>query len=311
MENLPSVAPCSALAPDRNPILVYLSGLAPSGRASMGDRIKQVAALLGHAPEVIPWHEIRHAHLVAIRTKLLEQGYAPATVNACLYAVRGVARAAFNLGVMSAEDYERLANVKAVKYERLPAGRAVQGGELAALMKACANGSNKGRRDAALIALLYSAGLRRAEIVALDLASYSDGELRVLGKGNRERSIPITNGAAEALEDWIKLRGSDHGPLFCPIAKGGKIEARRMTTQAVYNTLVYRAKQAGVKHCSPHDLRRSCTTDLLEATNGDVLTVQKLLGHAHTQTTARYDRRGEQAKRRAVGMLHVPYCKAV
>ncbi len=184
-------------------------------------------------------------------------------------------------------------------------------------MTACAeNNGPASTRDAAMIALLYVSGMRRAELVAIDVADYDveTNGLVVRGKGNKERTAYVDNGAEDALEDWLALRGDAPGPLFLPINKGGTIiyERRgvpaRMTDQAVYAMLKKRASQASVKEFSPHDLRRTFISDLLDA-GADIVTVQKLAGHANVQTTARYDRRGEEAKRKAVGLLHVPYRK--
>ncbi len=81
-----------------------------------------------------------------------------------------------------------------------------------------------------------------------------------------------------------------------------------MTDQAIYNLLLSHAKQAGIARFSPHDLRRSFISELLDQ-GADVVTVQQLAGHASVQTTAKYDRRGERAKKKAIGLLHVPYKK--
>jgi len=102
------------------------------------------------------------------------------------------------------------------------------------------------------------------------------------------------------------VRGSRPGALFCPVNKAGKVNVRRVTSQAIYNALAKRAQQAGVAELSPHDFRRTFVSDLLDA-GADIATVQRMAGHANIQTTARYDRRGEKAKQAAAELLDVPY----
>ena len=100
----------------------------------------------------------------------------------------------WQLGLVSAEDYHRAADVGSVKGETLPAGRSIASGELQALMDACSSDPGPGgARDAAIIALLYSCGLRRAELVALDIEDYDveEGTLTVRGKRNKERLAHI------------------------------------------------------------------------------------------------------------------------
>jgi len=111
-----------------------------------------------------------------------------------------------------------------------------------------------------------------------------------------------------ALEDWLKKRGSGPGPLFYVINKGGHIvfNLKGKSSQAVYKFLRKRNIESGVTSFSPHDLRRTFVSDMLDA-GVDIVTVSKLAGHSSVTTTGRYDRRGEETKRKAPGVLHVPY----
>jgi site-specific recombinase XerD len=93
------------------------------------------------------------------------------------------------------------------------------------------------------------------------------------------------------------------------LRKGGKIEMRSMSDQAVLDIMHERGLEAQVASFSPHDFRRTFISNLLDA-GADISTVQKLAGHASPVTTARYDRRGEAAKRKAVSLLHTPYLKS-
>ena len=303
--------PSAPLPADRNPALVYLGALAPTGRRTMRHALEAIAGLLTDGRADVgsfPWHQLRYQHVAAVRAALAER-HAPATVNTYLAALRGALRAAWQLGLMTAEDYHRAAAVKTVRGETLPAGRSLSSGEIAALMTACVNDPTPaGARDAAVIALLYACGLRRSEVVSLDLADYDPaaGTIRVLGKGHKERLCHIVNGAGRAVADWIALRGDHAGPLFVAVNKGGRLLKGRLSAQAIYELLTKRGAEAGVAPFSPHDLRRSFVSDLLDA-GADIVTVQRMAGHADPATTARYDRRGEEAKAKAAAKLHVPY----
>ena len=252
---------------------------------------------------------LRFQHVAAIRSKLTEV-YKPATVNKTLAALRGVLRSAWQSGQMSAEDFQKAASVKGVKGETLPAGRELTQGEISALMSDCEHDTtNAGARDAAIIGLMYSCGLRREEVVMLDLADYDNesGRLVVRGKGNKERIAWLTGGAARAVADWLTVRGNDPGALFVAVNKSGRIPSyKHMTPKTIYSMLAKRASEAGVKSFSPHDMRRTFVSDLLDA-GADITTVSKMAGHANVTTTARYDRRPEEAKRKAASLLHVPY----
>lgn len=294
-----------------NPAAIYLASLRPTGRRAMRNLLNVIAEIASsgrHNIFTLPWHELRYQHTAAIRTALQER-YKPASVNMAISALRQVLKEAWQLGQMSAEEYHRAANLKVVRNAALPRGRALKGGELIALMKVCSQDSSPmGARDAALIAVLYAAGLRRSEVAKLDLSHYDEetGALTIKGgKGGKDRLAYLGTGS-EAVADWLTLRGRAAGPLFYPIRKGGHIDPRRLTEQSVFDILKKRGREAGVKAFSPHDMRRTFISDLLDA-GADIATVQKLAGHADVQTTTRYDRRGEEAKKQAASKLHLPY----
>jgi integrase len=296
---------------DRHPAAVYLARLAPGSRRTMAASLDQIAGLLTGSQatmQTLSWSALRYQHTAALRAHLA-QLYAPATANKMLAALRGVLKETWRLGLVSAEDYHRAADLPSVRGTTLPRGRALSQVELAGLFQACAGDLGPaGRRDAALLAVLYNCGLRRSELVALDLADYDPqrGAINVRsGKGNKGRISYTTDNSGELLENWLKVRKFSAGPLFTPINKGGAITLRRLSDQAVRKILLKRARECGVNPFSPHDLRRTMIGDLLDA-GADISTVQRMAGHANVTTTARYDRRGEAAKRKAANLLNVP-----
>lgn len=299
---------------DEHPAAVYLAGLSAGSRRTMRGALDTVAQIgLGDKSMTawdMPWQRLRFQHTQAIRS-VLQEKYAHTTANRILSALRGTLRAAWKLGLMSVEDYQKAASVESVRGETVPAGRALSGGELVGLLDTCEQ-EPLGIRDAAIISLLYGCGLRRAELVALDVDHYvvghyikEESELIVRGKGNKQRAVPVGN-AAPALEDWMATRGREVGPLFWGL--GNRNRRGRLTDQAIYNMLRNRAKLAGVSRLSPHDFRRTFVGDLLDA-GADIVTVQKMAGHADPATTSRYDRRGKRAQHKAASLLHVPYSK--
>ncbi len=303
-------AGADARVPLGDPTAAYLGSLSPKGRQTMVERLRAVATLIGVPYAEVVWHDFRFQHVDFLRQRLLEQGRSPATVNLTLAAFRGIARYARNLGLLTPEEHDRLRDVKAARGSRLPAGRAVLAGELGALVGACAaDPTPAGTRDAAIFAVLYIGGIRRSELAGLDLTDWTPAPptLRVRhGKGDKERLVPLVGAAAAALDDWLAVRGERPGGLFLAITRHHRLVGTGMTSHAVYNVLAKRRREAGVAKLSPHDFRRTFVGDLLEA-GVDLATVQQLAGHASVTTTARYDRRGEATKRRAVEVLHFPY----
>ena len=312
----PEVVPIVAAAVplDRNPAAVYLAGKPSAvGRRGLRRSLDRAAELLtsGLTTDALAvnWAEVRYQHVMALRAVLIEDA-APATANHVLAAVRGVVRDAWRLGLVDAETKERIVDVKGVSASKLPAGRHVDIGEVRRLFETCGD-TPVGARDAAMLALLYGCGLRRSEVVALLLDDYDQGAVTVRsGKGRKERIVYCPTGGREAIDTWIGRRGAWPGALLVPVAKGGRLQQRAMTAQAVLLRLHYLADQARVPRFSPHDLRRSFVGELLDA-GADISSVQQLAGHANVATTQRYDRRPEETKRRTAALLFVPYVAPV
>ncbi len=108
--------------------------------------------------------------------------------------------------------------------------------------------------------------------------------------------------AISFIQRWLGVRGEEEGCLFCRIHRGGHLKLGQMHSDTVWRIIQKRAKMAGIESFSPHDFRRTFCSDLLDA-GVDIVTVQKLVGHSSPVTTAKYDRRGEETKRRAVQCL--------
>src|SRR5215218_5231818 len=153
----------------------------------------------------VPWHELRYGHTQALRSWLAEH-CSPAAGNRHLAALRGVLREAWRLGLMNGEDLARAVDLASVPGHSLPAGRYVEDGEVRRLVAAClADDTPGGRRDAAVLAVLFVGGLRRAEAVGLDVDDYepATGVLAVVGKGRRQRRTALPAGGRRAMEAWL------------------------------------------------------------------------------------------------------------
>ena len=306
--------------PYTDPVYAYIGGLAPASQEAVWKRLRTVARLFDIPdPATFPWHHLRAAQVARIRQRLMQpygpthKRAAPATVNLTLAVFRGIAREARNANALTDEEYRRICEVKADKGERLPRGRSVPTGELKALVKACARDTSPaGVRDAAMLAVLYTGGLRRSELATLALDDYTPAPptLRVLhGKNDKQRAVPIPASAAAVLDRWIALRGREPGALFVPIDQTGRVAGDApgagMSAHAIYKMLNKRARQAGIPSLTPHDMRRTFVGDLLTGGN-DISAVQRMAGHASVTTTQRYDRRDDEVMRRAADTLHFP-----
>lgn len=304
------------LLPDEHPVAVYLASLASDSRPAILSGLRVMAELVDSKADVwdLPWHELRFKHTQALRSVLVEQ-YAPRSVNRMLSGLRGVLKTAWKLEQMSTDDYMRAVDLKHVSTKNLlPAGRVVERGEVAKLLRSAETDEEPmNLRNQAMLVVLYAGGIRRQELSGLDVDDYNaaDGALTVRrGKRGKHRTTYIPAGYRPWLAPWLKFqRARKCVPMFVRWDRDEGPSMERLSGNGVDRALKAIVDRAGVEYLTPHDLRRSFATDLLD--NGaDLLMVQQLMGHSDVRTTSIYDRRGEAGKRKAIEMLPVvPYGK--
>jgi integrase/recombinase XerD len=214
------------------------------------------------------------------------RGYRPSSVARALAAVRSFHRFLVMEGEAGADPAEGVARPKVPR--NLPRPLSVD--EVAALVAAPGDDGPVALRDGAILETLYGAGLRISELVALDVddVDLEEGSVRAVGKGSKERIVPLGRYAVRALQAYLtRSRPALAGPrtrgaLFLN-TRGG-----RLTRQGCTNIIKATARRAGIrKRVTPHMLRHSFATHLLEG-GADVRVVQELLGHASLATTQIY-----------------------
>jgi integrase/recombinase XerD len=194
----------------------------------------------------------------------------------------------------------------------------VQTEDVPKLLAALPTGTLRDLRDRALVYFLLSTGCRIAEACALNRADFRLSQIRVLGKGGKYRSVYCTVGALAAVQDYLQARGADPSPaLFISLARKdmyrGKADAdnRLSTDGARHAFAALRERLSGDPEAfrllssmrTPHTLRHTAATTLLEATDGDVRLVQEVLGHATLATLTIYTQITDRRKREAYQRL--------
>ena len=228
------------------------------------------------------WTDLDTRSLRSFVARLHAQGQSSRSLARLLSAVRGLYQ---YLGREGRCHHDPAAGLSAPKGERrLP--RALDADRAAQLLDGAVADDFIARRDQAMLELFYSSGLRLSELVGLDLDGLDlpAGLVRVRGKGNKARELPVGHKAREALEAWLPLRAQStprDGAVF--IGRQG----RRLTPRAIQ----LRVREAGVRelgqHLHPHMLRHSFASHMLESSQ-DLRAVQELLGHADIATTQIY-----------------------
>jgi integrase/recombinase XerC len=307
--------PASDASSSADSVAAFLDDLARRRRAS-GHTLAAYRRDLAHlesaaAPRpaaALATHELR-----GCIARLHAAGLAPASLARTLSAWRSYFRWLADRGAVSADPTTGLRAPRREK--RLP--RALSADQAVSLAAHAGDGGWLAARDHAIVELLYSSGLRLAELVSLDWrhfaadgsaprsASWLDlegGEATVLGKGAKTRTVPVGAAARVALTAWLAHRagtaGADPRALF--ISKRGS----RLSPRSVQARLAALARALGLGvHVHPHVLRHSFASHLLQS-SGDLRAVQELLGHANIATTQIYTRLDWQHLAKAYDAAH-------
>lgn len=238
-----------------------------------------------------------------------ERGNAPSTRNARLAAIKSFLRFVEYREPALLEHIRRVMAIPAKRTDQNLVGY-LTSDEMHAVLDAPDPTTRLGTRDRAMIHLCFAAGLRVGELVELPLASimlHAQPFARILGKGRRERTLPIWKSAADDVRAWVKLRGDVTAPTLFVNARGGP-----MTRAGFEHVLRKHVTAASSKHPSlavktvtPHVLRHTCAMTILQAT-GDIRKVSLWLGHADLKTTQVYLRADPTEKLHAVESIIPP-----
>ena len=243
------------------------------------------------------------ALLLRYRAGLLERGLTPATVNVRLSAVKSLVNYARKVGKC---DYT-LEDVESLQVETYRDTSGVSPDGFKRIAEQVKTDSLKGKRDLAILRLLWDNALRRAEISSLDLEDYSPREMKlwIKGKGRLSKeSIRLSVKAITFINDWLFVIGdrSPDKPLFCTVDRA--TFGHRLSGNAIYNIVRDTAQAAGIsKIISPHRIRHSAITAALDATNGDARKVQKLSRHRNLNTLMIYDDNRHQHQAEVTSLL--------
>lgn len=218
-------------------------------------------------------------------------GLAANTINQRLAAVRRLAHEAADAGLLSPELAAGISRVRGVKQLGFRAGNWLSADECSTVLRHAFGTTLRAKRDYAMLAMLFGCGLRRSELVGLDV---NDMQIRqghwavvdLIGKGGHIRTVPIPNWVKAALDNWTAAAGITEGRIFRAVS-GSKVWGDGISQNVVWYVVKGCCERAGLQHIAPHDLRRTCAK-LCHTNGGEIEQIQFLLGHASVQTTERY-----------------------
>jgi len=226
------------------------------------------------------------------RIHLEHQGYAPATINLRLAALRRVAYEAADEGLLSPELASGIRRVKGVRRIGVRLGNWLTPEQGRRLLESATPSTARELRDHAMVAMLIGCGLRRAELLALRLESIQQREEHwviadLVGKCGHVRTVPIPTWVKAAIDAWMVVADITGGAVFRAINKAGRVWGDGMSPKVLWDVVRAAAARAAIERLAPHDLRRTCPR-LCHLAGGELDQIQFLLGHVSIQTTERY-----------------------
>lgn len=307
------------LPPHRRPDARFLArrGGRPKSQATVAWQVRNSCRLIQDALDVPPedrrpseeyaWHHIDRDAADRFRQLVHSRYPNVGTRNAYISVVREVLRECHRAGLISGSRFDDLTAALPMKVAlRTTRGRRLTPDELDDLLRACLTDRDPvcGARDAAVIAVFATTGIRASDLVDLDLTHWNSTDRSlylVCTKNGHPHTVYLPAAATDYLESWLSQRGTEYGPLFTLVI-GAALE--RMSTDTVRMMLYTRADQAGVKRFGSHDFRRTLATTLLRTHDTGI--VSRILGHRDVASTAVYDLTGPEECRDAVETLPMP-----
>ena len=270
--------------------------------------LKKLCELAGQVPVALP--DVHSTHVRRWVAQMHSQGRSARGIALILSGWRGLYVWLGREGRVASNPVQDVRAPKASK--PLPKALSVDDAVQLAAFRDDENAPWLEARDAAMVELLYSSGLRVAELTGLDVKASASArgwvdlaaaEAHVLGKGSKRRSVPVGHAALAALATWLHLRTHMGVPEDQPALFIGR-RGTRLTAQSIWQRLKQRSQQAGLATpVHPHMLRHSFASHVLQSSS-DLRAVQELLGHANISTTQVYTRLDFQHLARAYDAAH-------
>jgi integrase len=226
------------------------------------------------------------------RTHLDGQALAASSLNVHMSAIRKLAYEAADNGLIDPDLAAGIGRVRGAKRQGTRTGNWLTAAEASALLNVPDRAAPIGCRDRTLLGLQLGCGLRRAELVSLDVEHIQLREARwvildLVGKGNRLRTVPMPAWAKLLLDRWLSRAGIARGAIFRSVNKCDMVLEARMTEDTVWKVVRRYSVGIGQPHLAPHDARRTCAKRC-RAAGGEPEQIQLLLGHASMLTTEGY-----------------------